>query len=735
MYSLTVHRTEVALLFSSLNRPREDKAWDYLRAPPHVAPFIHMKPIEGEICECVVLDGHKGKVVSNSNDPPNSFHTKDLFIAHPTIPNAWKFVGRLDDRVTLTNGEKVLPLPIEGRIQQDPLVKEAVIFGVDRPVPGLLLFRAVSATSLSDSEFLNQVWPAIEDANSRAEGFSQISRDMIAVIADNIECPSTDKSSIKRAQVYKDFASIIDNVYQKLETNAEGSLKLSIDELQDWIISSFLEMGITLEDAKAEFFAAGVDSLKAIQMRGLILKHIDLGGNVQRCSSMIVYDCGNAERLAQSLYAIRLGENELDPNEADENRMSALIEKYSVFKKHSPLDTGGPSTQTIVSSMRYLFEMVRDLIGRQVITGATGSLGSHLLAKLMTLPQVSRVYCLIRISPSLSAMDRLEEALRQRELPLFSSKILAISADLSAPNLGLDPATIDLLKIQTTHIFHCAWEVNFALPLQSFETQIAGLQHLINLSLSVQGPTPAKLFFCSSIATALATPRGDGLARVREIPIPELSHSATTGYARSKLVGERIIEAAVQQGAQGTIFRIGQIIPAPSIGSQLWNPSEMVPLMVRSSLTTQALPSSLGGGDSCSWIDVDKLSQVMIEVSDLMDREEAEKRQLVYNLVHPRPFSWKEDFLPALKSSGLEFAVLSYEEWLKRLAVSEEDTNKNPSRKLLDFWEAGLKGQQQPGLDFDTSVAQSRSQTLKQAGSVLDNEAVQRLVDAWQKIW
>ena len=169
-----------------------------------------MKPIDGPICECVVLDGHKGKMTSNSNDPPNSFHTKDLFIAHPTIPNAWKFVGRLDDRVTLTNGEKVLPLPIEGRIQQDPLVREAVVFGIDRPVPGLLLFKAENARELSDEEFLDRVWPAIADANSRAEGFSQISREMVVILGADVECPTTDKSSIKRAQVYREFKGVID---------------------------------------------------------------------------------------------------------------------------------------------------------------------------------------------------------------------------------------------------------------------------------------------------------------------------------------------------------------------------------------------------------------------------------------------------------------------------------------------------------------------------------------------
>ncbi len=70
--------------------------------------------------------------MSNSDDPPNSYHTSDLFVAHATIPNAWKFIGRLDDRITLTTGEKVLPLEIEGCIMQESIVSEAVMFGVER---------------------------------------------------------------------------------------------------------------------------------------------------------------------------------------------------------------------------------------------------------------------------------------------------------------------------------------------------------------------------------------------------------------------------------------------------------------------------------------------------------------------------------------------------------------------------------------------------------------------------
>jgi len=164
----------------------------------------------GSTCECVVLDGHRGKSISNSDEPPNSFHTSDLFIAHPSIPKAWKFIGRSDDRVTLLNGEKVLPLPIEGRIVQDSLIKEAVVFGVDRPVPGLLLFRADTeeAANLSEEEFLDHVWPSIEDANKKTEAFSQIGRNMVVVVAHDKTFPETDKSTVKRGRVRLTIAKL-----------------------------------------------------------------------------------------------------------------------------------------------------------------------------------------------------------------------------------------------------------------------------------------------------------------------------------------------------------------------------------------------------------------------------------------------------------------------------------------------------------------------------------------------
>jgi len=118
---LTHRSTEIGRIMTSF-RPPGDTEWDYLRLAPPISDNILMDEIAPGVFECVALEGLSTRTAVNTDNPPNSFRSRDLFAPHPSRPNLWKYLARLDDRLTLVNGEKVLPLPMEGRIRQDRLV-------------------------------------------------------------------------------------------------------------------------------------------------------------------------------------------------------------------------------------------------------------------------------------------------------------------------------------------------------------------------------------------------------------------------------------------------------------------------------------------------------------------------------------------------------------------------------------------------------------------------------------
>ena len=233
----------------TMRREKGDDAWDYVRIYSNVRDSIQFEPIGNGLFEAVYLQSHPGlapSINTKTDDPASgSWHSKDVFAPHPSIPDVWKYITRIDDRITLENGEKVLPLPIEGRIRQDELVREAVV-GVDRAFPGALIFRA--SEPLSTEEFLDAVWPSIEDANSRAESFSQITKGMVVILPSNLEYPKTDKGSIIRAQVYGKFADYIDEMYQSLESDEEGDLQLDLAGIESFLKNTYIDVvGTTLE--------------------------------------------------------------------------------------------------------------------------------------------------------------------------------------------------------------------------------------------------------------------------------------------------------------------------------------------------------------------------------------------------------------------------------------------------------------------------------------------------------
>lgn len=108
------YRTETGQLMTSF-RDRSDKAWNYVRPSSDLKPFLRWEIQGGDIYELVVLDGWKSLVASNR--PDGAYATKDLFMRHPTISDAWKYFARLDDTIVLLNGEKATPTETEQAVR------------------------------------------------------------------------------------------------------------------------------------------------------------------------------------------------------------------------------------------------------------------------------------------------------------------------------------------------------------------------------------------------------------------------------------------------------------------------------------------------------------------------------------------------------------------------------------------------------------------------------------------
>jgi hypothetical protein len=255
-------------------------------------------------------------------------------------------MSRLDDRITLVTGEKVLPLPIEGYIKQHSLVYEAVVVGIGKAIPGLLILRASQSRHLSESEYLDTIWSVVEEANARSEQFSRISRDMIATLPSTSEFPRTDKGSMIRAQVYSQYNDLINGMYTKVERAADGGLTLDLTGTQSYLMELCRkDLGISLAGVDANFFLEGMDSLKAIHLRRLILRHFNIA-SAKSLGQNVVFDAGSVSGLATYICILQNGGS--ITSEKTTMVMAELIGKYSAFRKHLPRRAISSSGKSVV---------------------------------------------------------------------------------------------------------------------------------------------------------------------------------------------------------------------------------------------------------------------------------------------------------------------------------------------------------------------------------------------------
>lgn len=458
-------------------------------------------------------------------------------------------------------------------------------------------------------------------------------------------------------------------------------------------------------------FEFGLDSLQVTNISKEINKYLVSLGKPPGMEPRFVYSHPSISGLAHTLAALAEGKvPEPRSTEKDTGKMQKLYELH---------------TEGLVAPEKVSRPDHNDFV--VLLTGSTGSLGSYILDALISETRVTHIYCLNRGSESL---ERQQKSHAAKGLQRLTDKVTCLDADLSRDFFGLPSDTHSLLSRQVTHIIHNAWQVDFNLSLDFFAGQVSIVRRLVDFSVS--SSAGALLFFISSIS-AVAGHTGE---LVPERILEDWSAPTENGYGQSKLVSERIIDAAAKQaGVPGIVCRVGQVA-GPTTPQGVWPKQEWFPSLIASSLHLGKLPDSLGQMSTVDWIPVDILGRSLVELAigglEALKTRPPGAGATVYHAVNPKRTPWEELIgvvSRSLSAGAGPVQTVPLESWLEALRCSAEeaDLTRNPAVKILDFYESLMTGQE---LSFDTTVTVQHSPTL--AG--LDPVQV-KWMETWLRQW
>ncbi|KAF2216693.1 hypothetical protein CERZMDRAFT_32350 [Cercospora zeae-maydis SCOH1-5] len=690
---------ECGFLMSSHRHYDQDREWEYLRSDG----ALKFEERDDGLYELVVPPTWPfiSKVDKVSED--GSFVTRDLFKRHPNIPNAWRYDSRADSQLTLVTGKKFDPAPLEDALAvKSSSVQDVLIFGNGRPCPGALLFRSPAAANVSDEDLLRDFAPSVEEVNRESQGHARIPRSMLVPMpyADK-PLEKSSKGTILRKLAEERYASEITQAYDK-ETS--GTVEIADADVESFVWNAVSSIVSSPNDqskleSDTDLFAYGVDSVACVQIRHAISSLLPQGS--KSLPLTIVQETGSINQLSKALVDLRNDRESEPPSTGEQARlMYSLVEQYSQLDpdiSDRPLRSVPTPPRTPSPEQTKPDKIV-------LLTGATGSLGSHLLCQLSTCSQVSRIHLLVRGATQQAAEERVRKSLLSRKLPVpanFDRKVIIHASTLSNSCLGLASEVYMKLAEEIDIIFHLAWAVDFILPLRGFRQHFAGLQNLLNLSLehtkyrsSLGSKEAAQLIFCSSTASVASY----GLISAGEKEVPERVQrdaqcSGEIGYSRSKWVAENVCLKAVRTHSElrnsVSIVRVGQLSGDTVNG--VWNKSEAYPLMMSSAKVTGCLPDL--PHESVGWLPVDTAAQAFLQLG-LSDQRRAPKRssnmedvQVVHLLNQDRTVTWKTLLDWLANAEGIE--VISPGEWLARLegiSTPGNEYESHPALKLLHFW-------------------------------------------------
>ncbi|KAE8375247.1 hypothetical protein BDV26DRAFT_299832 [Aspergillus bertholletiae] len=705
-------------IISSLVPEGEDN-WGYFEW--HPAYGVEMQHRGDELYELVIPRRPTSRAIHgifHTFPDRTEYASKDLFVSHPSNPKLWKYHGRFDDVIVLSNGEKLNPVTLENMVESHPKVHRVVVIGQGRFQTSLLVepYWDQQGEAMDEPAFRDEIWPVVEQANETVPNYGRIAKMMIKLSSRDKPFKTTPKGTTQRQAVNKDYKEEIDAFYasadQQLNRSLPETISLAnITRYVNEVVCSLLNKETINNDD--DLYSSGLDSLQTIQLATILRNAISLQapvGDRPQITAQHIYAHSTVTQLAHFLLKTVTGDSLTSISHHE--RVQHIVVKY---------------TEDIPA--RLLPQIQLPPTSTVILTGSTGSLGTYLLHSLLINSSISKVYCFNRSD----AQSRQIQSFKGKGLdatPLSdASRVEFLKVSFGEPHFGIDDTKYTSLLNKVDLIIHNAWKVNFNHPLESFEDpHIKGVREFISFSL--ESKYNAHLSFVSSVSTIGAWTSDMGPV-VPELPFENADAVLKQGYGESKHVAERMCTIASRKACiPTTIFRVGQIA-GPTTKSGLWNPDEWLPTIVATSKALGKVPNDIGSMP-IDWVPVDTLAQITVEALQTRRRTLTKTPNAFFHLMNPHHAKWSS-LIPAIECK-YKTKTVPFSEWIRDLESiknpSDQDVRDKPALKLLDFYRGLASDEGLLSATISVERTKEASETMRGLGPVSAE-----LMEIWIEQW